>query len=583
MIRKITLKRFKCFEDEEIPIPSDGVKLLAGPNNAGKSTILQSLVVWNFCVFAIREEKGDSAITKKQAVDGVGISYHNFGAINLPNFKHLWHNNKSRYPNEDTYTLSIGVEWEHTNGNYYSLTVALSLHEDRVYARVKDSTVDDCGILPEIVYLPPIAGLDANEPFATPAIRNAMLGKGLAGSILRNVLLDLQRKNVEQRNKRKEKFGRKELAKFRKTDPWERLQATLRQVFEFEIEMGSYNEAYHSTIRAYTRLYGLNKSGRMSKIGGRKDLMSEGSGALQWVCVCAYAVNPKTDILLLDEPDAHLHSSLQAEIMDVLIELNLNSKKQILISTHSTEILSQVIPTDIIAITNRTPTRITNDQDYIKLVSFLGGNVDRAELLRKVSNSRKVLFVEGPSDESMIHALANTLSLPISSVTILHSTGTHKDRRKLIDFLDKHYPGIKAISLRDLDDMSINNICKDTMRDKSDRHKNNSFSSRTLRRREIENYALVPQCIARVIGINLEDLKDWWESEIELPWKQGTISETNNMVTMKIKGVLERKLKQNGKELTDVWKEMKTAEIHPDLIIIMNQIHQLHSSADQLL
>ena len=240
MIRKITLRRFKRFDDEEIEIPSDGIKLLAGPNNAGKSTLLQSLVVWNFCIFAIREEKGDSAVTEKHATTGVGISYHNFSAINLPNFKHLWYNNKSRYPNEDTYTLSICVEWKHTNGKYYSLTVALSLLEDRVYVRIKDSTIDDCKTLPRIVYLPPIAGLDANEPFATTAVRNAMLGRGLAGSILRNVLLDLQKQNVEERNRRREKFGRKELARFRETDPWERLQTTLRNTFNFEIEMGNY-------------------------------------------------------------------------------------------------------------------------------------------------------------------------------------------------------------------------------------------------------------------------------------------------------------------------------------------------------
>ena len=309
--------------------------------------------------------------------------------------------------------------------------------------------------------------------------------------------------------------------------------------------------------------------------------MSEGSGALQWVCVCAYAVNPNTDILLLDEPDAHLHSSLQTEIIEVLGNLSRKSRKQILISSHSTEILDHVNPTDIIAITDGTPTQITNNKDLIELISILGGNTDRAEFIREVSKNRKILFVEGSSDETMIRTLADKLDISISSVAIFRGAGTHKERRKLTDFLNKIYPGIKAISLHDLDDMPVGNVCKETMRDKSDKHRSKSFFSRTLRRREIENYALVPQCIARVIGVKLEDLKDWWESEVELPWKQGALNETGNMVTMNIKKVLDRKLRQNKKNLSHIWKEMKPTEIHPDLKNIITQVHQLHSSTDQ--
>ena len=45
------------------------------------------------------------------------------------------------------------------------------------------------------------------------------------------------------------------------------------------------------------------------------------------------------DILLLDEPDAHLHASLQSELLDRLCTMA--KEKQILISTHSVEMMRQ--------------------------------------------------------------------------------------------------------------------------------------------------------------------------------------------------------------------------------------------------
>jgi len=44
--------------------------------------------------------------------------------------------------------------------------------------------------------------------------------------------------------------------------------------------------------------------------------MVEGSGFLQWLSVFALATDPGLDVLLLDEPDAHLHSSLPARFVD---------------------------------------------------------------------------------------------------------------------------------------------------------------------------------------------------------------------------------------------------------------------------
>ena len=48
MITKVTTQYFKRFEQQEFPL--EPLTLLAGPNNCGKSTLLQALMVWNLAM-----------------------------------------------------------------------------------------------------------------------------------------------------------------------------------------------------------------------------------------------------------------------------------------------------------------------------------------------------------------------------------------------------------------------------------------------------------------------------------------------------------------------------------------------------
>jgi predicted ATP-binding protein involved in virulence len=48
MIRRVSIRYFKRFEDITFDL-SDHV-ILAGPNNSGKTTLLQAIVVWNLAL-----------------------------------------------------------------------------------------------------------------------------------------------------------------------------------------------------------------------------------------------------------------------------------------------------------------------------------------------------------------------------------------------------------------------------------------------------------------------------------------------------------------------------------------------------
>ena len=53
MIRKVVLRRFKRFADETFEFP--GHIVLAGPNNTGKTTVLQAIAAWDLALNRWRE------------------------------------------------------------------------------------------------------------------------------------------------------------------------------------------------------------------------------------------------------------------------------------------------------------------------------------------------------------------------------------------------------------------------------------------------------------------------------------------------------------------------------------------------
>ncbi|WP_353315092.1 AAA family ATPase [Shimia sp. NS0008-38b] len=574
MITNIELIRFKKFHTGNFALKGEGISLLAGPNNSGKSTLLHALAVWSFCVFVLRQSKGDAAVLSGYSGQGTGISEENFSPINLPDLKHLWCQLKPGGHGTDGYSLSIKVDWMDADKQAQTLTIKLSFTNDRLFIKAENSSLLLVKHLPNILYLPPVAGLDAREPYATQAIRRAKLGRGMAGSILRNILLDLRNRNDEARTKlkgSKAKISSKDLRELRATDPWERLQEALRRTFEVELVVGDYDETYHTSISVFVQPITWNgTTNRYTKSGAKRDLMVEGSGALQWICVYAYAVNPEHDVLLLDEPDAHLHSSLQSVLMDELRQLLRENNKQVLMATHSREVLLTSPVEEIFGFNSKRPKYLVKEHQRTSLFAGLGEDYD--PFIDKLRKSKRVFFAENESDFKVLQTVAKQLGKTLPEFTFYPTTESHKERRKFYLKLKSAIPELKAISLRDRDEKPINQVCETTLRDKSDNHKEECFFSRTWRRREIENYAFVLQAIARAANIGAEDLKSWWEEEMGLAPMFDYTNADGPLDNMQCKDPLNRKLKELKLSTMDVWTTMSEDEIHGDVKILVSQM-----------
>ncbi len=104
---------------------------------------------------------------------------------------------------------------------------------------------------------------------------------------------------------------------------------TLEEVFKTGLSVRRFNDLYHTTVDVVAWDGVLVRKRFLKKPGTReKDLMVEGSGFLQWLSVYALALHKELDVLMLDEPDAHLHPALQGHLIQKLGQLARENDKQ---------------------------------------------------------------------------------------------------------------------------------------------------------------------------------------------------------------------------------------------------------------
>lgn len=512
MIKEIYLKKFKKFSDKNIDLKSNSLTLIVGGNNSGKSSILHAIAVWEFCKLILQTEKGLDSLTNNSHSQGYGLSADEFLPVAVPSLKHLWTNLKSQERDlKGGYNLRIGCKWDLKDKKDCYLEFGLSLVNDRLFIKTTESNIQKEDKIPTVAYLPPFAGILDRENMLSIAERRRLIGKGMSGSVLRNLILDMYVKNSKERRKLKEnksKINSSDLRRLRTNDSFELLQSTLREIFACELKVKPFNELYHTYIKIelYKGQFERNKFKKYPEYNER-DIMVEGSGFLQWLSVYSLALDESIDVLLLDEPDSHLHSSLQFTLLNRLEQFSELKGKQILIATHSSEIIKNVEPPKILSINGQKINYLQNDQQKVGVLAGLG--TEYSPILNKLQKHKKLLIVENDSDAKLLDILCHKLGFewPKNLVVIFNSSG-HKERKHLYLEFKREIEGLNTISLRDRDDENYNTVDDDLM-DKTHNVEDNGIKCLKWKRRNIENYLLNPSAISRASGKSVEEIKQF--------------------------------------------------------------------------
>ena len=137
----------------------------------------------------------------------------------------------------------------------------------------------------------------------------------------------------------------------------------------------------------------------------------------------------QSSLLVIDEPEVYLHPDVQRKLIGIMRELG----PDVLIATHSTEIIAEAEPGDIVLVDKHRPTleRLRDIHGVQRAIDTLGSvqNVTLTALAR----NRRVLFVEGDGDFRLLRRLARRLGLGELSagvgITPLESGGFGSWRR----------------------------------------------------------------------------------------------------------------------------------------------------------
>jgi predicted ATPase len=477
-ISKLTIKNFKSISEISVELPRIGI--FTGPNNCGKSTILQAITLGFECLARNRDHT-----TRKIKKKG-GSAVHELSSVPVNHPRNLWYNNRWQVPRAKRMPIEIRIEF--TNGRYFTSHInlyygALNLNVEEYSEDLKDPDKLSRLINSAPLIIPGIPGLLRHERPLHSTVMSEALQSGMSSQVLRNVLYRLKSNNP---------------------DMFEVIERAMDHHFGMELKAIKFDEKLDLEIKVpYTEK------------GNDFEIISAGSGLHQILQLLALLTWSKSSIVLLDEPDSHLHTSLQKKLFMFLDELSHEFDLQLLIATHSRDFLASA-PIDSIIPVDITERRLKPMQSMEHLLTEFKRQGELSNLdIACLYNSKSCLFVEGASDSDILITLAEKLGSDIffgkKQAVIFPFKG--KDKMRGLPDLVEIFQSmigtrIKWFVLRDRDALAPEVI--DGLRSKLKNWK--IENCHIWNRYEIENYLLDSRSITRIINSNGKSVE---ENDIE--------------------------------------------------------------------
>jgi len=396
-MHSINIKNFKKFENITVEFHPD-INIFTGVNNCGKTTLLEAIALWHECFVKLikKAEKSDKNLKIKQGdhrLGNKGLNYFDFKdiiSVRSPNYEDLFYNLDTSNPVYIEITFSphnqliIGFYIFRANGNNYEIHVNPEvLDYERFNAIFQEFP---CPITS--IFASPVAHLLFDEEFERDAIIRSKVQ---------------QRKSIEVIRNRLHKIKDEDRANF--SNDLSEILTNSPQNISYII-IGDYNSDISISANIKT-----------SPKDSFKDISLLGSGTLQIIEILLSVYEKKTDLnlILLDEPDSHIHRDIQKRLLNFLIKHT--EKTQIFITTHNESLIRSANPEHIFHLEN-TATKIYQpigsgisthnrkgfQETYkLKILKELGGesSLDFINALE----ADKIIFVEGPSDAKYIDVL----------------------------------------------------------------------------------------------------------------------------------------------------------------------------------
>lgn len=461
-LKEIAISNFKTIEKATIPLGN--VTILVGPNGSGKSSVLQA-THW--------AARAASYITPKNTKEVISFDRLDY----LPSSKPL---STGHFAD-----LGSGEKQPHTSVSFVHrattgtqpLIATVKIWAARNRGAISAHIDGGPAVTPfkqrkQLItaYIPGLAGLSERETILAQPLMRRHAASGDASGVLRNVLYNLAgRQNMEA-----------EHAPALRLQRLNQLLQTIHPGFRVSV---SFDEREDIHINAtYTR----------------DDLASEpqpledlATGILQVLQIFAYLILFRPKLLLVDEPDAHLHPDKQERLIEALEAAAEEFGTQIIITTHSQHMVRGASPSaQLVWLANG------------KVVSGEGKSI-RALMGWGALDKSVILFVED-EDDAAIRAILRQWPTLTRQISICRCFGVDNlPRRPLLEgLIDEGDIRVNVVLHRDRDFMTE----KEADVWSSQYQKTFPWVTRFV---DVEGYFCQPSYLSALYGISESTANEW--------------------------------------------------------------------------
>jgi energy-coupling factor transporter ATP-binding protein EcfA2 len=348
-LRQITFKNFKAFKSYTLTLRR--FNILVGPNNAGKSTIIVSLRILAAALRKATSRNSEIVSGPLGAVGGYNIEIKDISVAD----ENIFHN----YDDSEPAT----VEFQFSDKN------SLLLY------------------FPEIGTCRLTADANGQSNFSPSKFKTAF--NFLIGFVPILGPVEQNEKLNELETARLALYNYGAARNFRNI--WYHFPARFDEFRELLVRtwpgMDIEKVQIHYEPGGKPRLTMLCPEERIPR-----ELFWAGYGFQVWCQLLTHIVQSKDKALfVIDEPDIYLHSELQRQFVSILRSLG----PDILIATHSTEIISEAEPDEIVLVDKKRARakRINDPSQLANVFRWLGSNLN--PLLTQLAKTRRAVFIEG--------------------------------------------------------------------------------------------------------------------------------------------------------------------------------------------
>jgi len=462
LLRKLEAVNYRLLERFELEFHDD-VTVLVGANNAGKSNVIDALL---FPRDAIALTSYFDALQQRHGFNRV-ISGHQIGATLALTFG---------FSGDET-AVEYSVEIDSTG----SVVESRRSRDDRLH-RMRPASHDIPGLAQDgqcRPFLNFFQGIIHVDPFRRVAFKTA-IGPS---AIVHATGDDLARVLHYHHNNDRERFEAYE-------------DIVRRVLFDVKIIETPIIDGPETTVTI-----------RFNDDPAKYDLSQLSSGVKDvLVLLAAIHFSPRGSLLLIEEPENHLHPSAQKSLAAILRETAKEDAKQTVLTTHSELFLEPFEPGQVFFIDrNEGRARATRLDETPIFTVWERLGIERTRLLEALGRSRQAIVVaEGRDDMKLFEPIWERYELAQSILPACAGSGDWKS------LIDRGSDLQDALDRARLSSVVFLLLANDGERDAKLAYlSTKGFDDRTCHvwaEKELESYLLIPQALASVSGLSLDQV-----------------------------------------------------------------------------